>query len=225
MTVIPRKPLQDFEKNRFVQSLDSRQAKQEAIKEAINNPPPPSRKVQVLNTKRRIDIAESPDLREARIAEEKRRADLKKPQPVNAVPVELELADKLALMDAFFVRNPSFARTQWNKEMLHRCMTYNIAVNPRFTFSSSTLDRSFQYLLKGGFLENAIRHRGDKAPLEFEEYVQPQPAIDINAKKPLMQPAVTQVISLAERQHLNNMPLDELAATVRRELKTKERAR
>jgi hypothetical protein len=135
----------------------------------------------------------------------------------------LEVADKVALLEAFFGRTPAFAKTQWNVEMLNRCLTYNISVG-KISFSSSGLDSIYRFLRENGYLEHQIRHRGDRAPQEFPECVPQPPAPDINAKVPLAQPAVTQVISLAERQRLMNMPLEDLAKTVRtgyREYKTK----
>lgn len=167
------------------------------------------------NARRQDGFFEDTSLTAARIAEEARRKALKNPAPVQPAPAPLEVSDQIAIFEAFCARTPDFHRTQWNTEMMSRCLEYNAAVK-NITFSSSGLDACFKYLSDGGYLETRIRHRGQSAPREFPEYVQPEPVEDINAKRPLTQPSVTQVISKEEHDRLNKMPLAELAAEVRK---------
>jgi hypothetical protein len=174
----------------------------------------------ITHARRQDGVCESPDLTAARIAEEARRKALKNPAPVQPAPAPLEVSDQIAIFEAFCARTPDFHRTQWNTEMMSRCLEYNETVG-NFTFSSSGLDSCFKFLSEGGYLETRVRHRGQGAPREFPEYVQPEPVEDINAKRPLTQPSVTQVISKEEHDRLKNMPLEELAAEVRRGYNTR----
>jgi hypothetical protein len=202
---------QDHEKSKWDKSADARENNKRVIAEARTMTDAPDTRP---TTRKQDGIFETPDLKAARIAEEQRRKALKNPAPVKPASAPLEVGDTIAIIEAFFART-GFHKTPWNVEQLSRCIDYNVAVG-NLIFSSSGLNACYKFLNGGGYLETAVRHRGQSAPKEFPEYV-PQPAPeDINAKRPLMHPAVRQVVSKDEYTRLQNMPLEDLAAEVRK---------
>jgi hypothetical protein len=116
-------------------------------------------------------LFETGALRDARVAEEKRRKDLKNPAPVKPVPAPLEVGDTIAIFESFCTRT-GFHKTPWNTEMLSRCIDYNVGAG-NLTFSSSGLDACHKFLSEGGYLETRFRHRGQGAPREFPDYLLP----------------------------------------------------
>jgi len=207
---------QDYEKTAFERSAEARQHNDRLFKEARTM----IESTATRPTARRQDgLFETDALRDARVAEEKRRADAKNPAPVKPVPAPLEVGDQIAIFESFCART-GFHKTPWNTEMLSRCVDYNVGAG-NLTFSSSGLDACYKFLSEGDYLESRVRHRGQGAPKEFPEYVpQPEP-VDINARRPLTQPSVKQEISKEEHDRLQNMPLDELGAFVRKGYNTK----
>ena len=174
----------------------------------------PAAPAQTRTLKTRQGTVESPELTAARLAEQKRKADLKE-EATRPKYFEPSPLDTQAISESFIKRhsNPAtedyFYPSPWNNEQFARAMDHYTA-SGQVKWDSAGLDAIHHKLKVEGYYEPARRLRGQPAPKEVAPYVKPEPVetapVQLNAN----------VIDRDERARLKALPFEELARQVRR---------
>jgi len=130
-------------------------------------------------------VLETDDLRQAREAERARRKALETKTTEMVQRQEIIPENATALTVGWLTRNVLEVGGKffndpegWNVTQLCKCLDYQIrSGQPGFTlWGISQMDACFEFLLAGGYLVSEHHHRGQSAPKDFSQFIEPQPA-------------------------------------------------
>jgi hypothetical protein len=123
-------------------------------------------------------IPEDTKLREARLAEEARRAALKNP-PKQAATFSYSDADWAAILQGWKARHPEYIPTAHNGQNLGRMLAHQCAIG-QLEWNSEGLTACHNWLAANDYYEPAEgqRKRGQPAPKVYPQYVPERPKAD-----------------------------------------------